>query len=269
MLNKGSNTAMASTKKSLVDTARIHGCASLLSVNSDSKTIKGVKEGFLTGVMYMMPDDQLCPMSELAGCREACLVTAGRAAFTPGIGQARAGRTAFFRKDRDAFMELLFREITGLVNKAAKQGLTPAIRPNGTSDINWSNVIHNGQTIFEAFPTVQFYDYTKSPSIIRAAAGESNWSVTASYSGASQKYAMLIKAAADKYGSNLAVVFRSADLPDTFMGKTVVNGDKNDLRFLDDANVVVGLKAKGQAKSDTSGFVVDADQYNSNLIMAA
>jgi len=260
---------MINTKKSLIDTARTHGCASLLSINSDSKTVKGMTKGYLTGVMYMMPDDQLCPMSEIAGCREACLVSAGRAAFTPGIGMARAARTDFFRKNRETFMELLFREIQGLINKADKKGLTPAVRLNGTSDINWANVIHNGQSVFEAFPNVQFYDYTKSPSIIRAAAGEANWSVVGSYSGASQKYAMMITAAANKYGANVAAVFRSAVLPATFMGKRVINGDETDLRFLDDPNVIVGLKAKGQAKKDGTGFVVDADQHNNQLIMAA
>jgi len=245
------------TKKHLVEVAKKHGCASLLSVGADSKTTKGTTKGYLTGVMYMMPDDQLCPMSREAGCREACLVTAGRAAFTPGIGMARAGRTAFFRNNREAFMELLIREINALVNKAEKQGMIPAVRLNGTSDINWANVTHFGKTVFEWFPNVQFYDYTKSPSIIRAAAGVDNWKVTASYSEASAKYAMLIKSAADKYGANLAVVFRDKDLPETFLGRRVINGDETDLRFLDNANVIVGLKAKGQAKKDDTGFVVD------------
>ena len=36
----------------------------------------------------------------------------------------------------------------------------------------------------------------------------------------------------------------------------VIDGDTDDLRFLDPTNVVVGLKAKGDAKHDTSGFVI-------------
>lgn len=259
----------SSTKKSLIETARSYGCASLLSVGSDSKTIKGEKYGYMTGVMYMMPDDVLCPVSRLAGCREACLVSAGRAAFTPGIGMSRAGRTRFYHADRDVFMELLMREIDTLVRKAERQGVTPAVRLNGTSDINWSNVTHNGLTVFEHYPNVQFYDYTKSPSIIRAAAGEDNWHVTGSYSEASDKYASMITAAADKYGSNVAVVFRDKVMPETYMGKPVVNGDKSDLRFLDDDGVIVGLKAKGEAKKDDTGFVIDATAKPSNIIAAA
>lgn len=256
------------TKKALVETAKTFGCASLLSVNADSKTIKGTKKGYLTGVMYMMPDDVLCPVAKLAGCREACLVSAGRAAFTPGIGAARAGRTRFFFGNREAFMLLLVTEIKALVRKAEKSGMVPAIRLNGTSDINWANVLHNGKTVFDLFPGVQFYDYSKSPSIIRAAASVNNWHVTASYSAASVKYSGMITAAADKYNANIAVVFRDGNMPATFLGRTVVNGDETDLRFLDESGVVVGLKAKGQAKRDASGFVVDIPQGRDLIAVA-
>lgn len=248
------------TKKSLVAIAKTYGCASLLSVNSDSKTIKGTKKGYLTGVAYLMPDDTICPVARLAGCREACLVSAGRAAFTPGIGAARAGRTRLFFGNRDVFMSLLIVEIKALVRKAEKSGMIPAIRLNGTSDINWANVTHNGMNIFEQFPTVQFYDYTKSPAIIRASTGVDNWHVTASYSAADAKYSSMITAAADKHNASIAVVFRNGNMPKTFLGRTVIDGDKTDLRFLDESGVVVGLKAKGQAKKDTSGFVVDIPQ---------
>lgn len=253
------------TKKALTAIAKTFNCASLLSSNSDAKTIKGVKYGFETGILYMMPDAKLCPMAKLAGCESACLVSAGRAAFTPGIGIARAGRTAFFHANREAFMELLLKDIQAVVNKAAKHGTTPAIRLNGTSDVNWSTIKHEGKTVFEHFPEVQFYDYTKSPSIVRSAAKIANWHVTASYSLASDKYANLTMESANKHGANVAVVFRTKNLPEWYLGRRVVDGDKSDLRFLDEDNVVVGLKAKGQAKKDDSGFVVDAD----NMIAVA
>lgn len=252
------------TKKELVAIAKSHGCSSLLSVNADSKTVKGLKKGYLTAVLYMMPNDNLCPVAKVAGCREGCLVSAGRAAFTPGIGMSRAGRTSFFENDRDAFMELLVRfEIPAVIRKAKREGMTPAIRLNGTSDVNWSNVCWQGKSVFEHFPEVQFYDYTKSPAIIRAAAGETNWHVTASYSEASDQYSFMIQAAASKYGANLAVVFRTKDLPETFLGRKVVNGDETDLRFLDEKGVIIGLKAKGKAKHDTSGFVIDTRKATS------
>jgi len=247
------------TRAQLVAIAKSYGCASLLSVSADSKTVKGLKKGFLTGIVYLMPDDKLCPMSALAGCREGCLVAAGRAATFQTIGKARAARTAFFRADRGAFMALLRLEIAAMIRKAERAGLTPAIRLNGTSDINWANVSDpaDGQTLFEAFRDTQFYDYSKSPSILRAAAGEPNWHLTASYSGANGQYRDLITAAARKYGANLAVVFRTKVMPAEFNGQRVVSGDETDLRFLDDKGVIVGLSAKGPAKKDRGGFVVD------------
>jgi hypothetical protein len=56
-------------------------------------------------------------------------------------------------------------------------------------------------------------------------------------------------------GGNVAVVFAGV-LPSAWQGYNVVNGDESDLRFLDKKNVVVGLRAKGDAKKDTTGFVV-------------
>ena len=55
-------------------------------------------------------------------------------------------------------------------------------------------------------------------------------------------------------GMNVAVVFK--EMPETYMGRVVINGDDTDLRFLDSKGVIVGLKAKGKAKKDTTGFVV-------------
>ena len=55
-------------------------------------------------------------------------------------------------------------------------------------------------------------------------------------------------------GGNVAVVFRD-QLPCTWKGYEVVNGDENDLRFRDKQGVIVGLIEKGMAKKDESGFV--------------
>lgn len=228
----------------------------LLSVGSDAKTVKGAKKGYMTGILYMMPTDQLCPMSIEAGCREACLVTAGRAAIMPGIGEARAERTRLFTENRSIFLEWLCAEIDSLKRKADKNGMIPVVRLNGTSDIDWNNVVVDGQTMFERYSDIQFYDYSKRPNVLRNAAGVPNYHVTASYSEVSDKYRDLITAAAGKYGANLAVVFDSKRMPEFWNGKRVINGDETDLRFLDETGVVVGLSAKGKAKKDTSGFVI-------------
>ena len=102
---------------------------------------------------------------------------------------------------------------------------------------------------------LQFYDYTKiQKRALKFARGEypSNYHLTYSLNEDNYDKAMQVL----EEGGNIAVVFRK-DLPDTFMGKKVVNGDLHDLRYLDPKNVVVGLKAKGKAKTDYSGFVMD------------
>jgi hypothetical protein len=50
---------------------------------------------------------------------------------------------------------------------------------------------------------------------------------------------------------------RGHELPESWRGVHVVDGDAHDLRFLDQHRfgLVVGLRAKGQAKKDKHGFV--------------
>jgi hypothetical protein len=55
---------------------------------------------------------------------------------------------------------------------------------------------------------------------------------------------------------NTAIVFRDVYDKATWQGYPVVDGDKDDLRFLDPkGGHIVALYAKGKAKKDTSGFV--------------
>jgi hypothetical protein len=246
------------TRKALQTIANEYACKSLLSIGSDSKTVKGEKLGVLTGILYMLPDDHICPVARLAGCREGCLVTAGRASIYQSIMQARQARSKFWYGNPDAFLSLLERDIESLQRKAKRKGMECAVRLNGTSDINWTRAkLANGQTLFERFADVQFYDYTKTPRIAKDSMSIGNYHVTLSFSGASQRYMDLVEKTAAETGCNMAVVFRTKYLPDTFRGRKVVNGDLTDLRFTDPSGVIVGLKAKGQAKKDASGFVID------------
>lgn len=243
------------TKKSLVDIASRFGCKSILGFDN-SKTMKGEKRGYTTAIAYLTPNTNLCPMSKRAGCFEGCLVTAGLAGVYQTIGKTRTARTKFFENDRENFVRLLKMEITTFVNRAIRNKVKPVVRLNGTSDINWAKIpVSNGKNIFEVFPNVIFYDYTKRLDIVRDSQDIPNWHVTVSYSEANQSYATSTLATADEFGANVAVVFLG-DLPSVYKGRRVVNGDLDDLRFLDDPNVVVGLSAKGKAKKDTSGFVI-------------
>ena len=225
-----------------------------LAIGNNTKTIKSDKGGeYLTAILYLAPADtvegvNLCPTAELAGCKSACLYSAGRGAFS-NVQAARIRKTIAFRDNPVAFVDTLADDIRKAQRKAGKLGVKLAVRLNGTSDIAWENQLgSNGLSLMDAFPETQFYDYTKLPTRKAPA----NYHLTASYSASNAKYAR--KAAATKH--NLAVVFRDA-LPAEYLGRKVVNGDKDDLRFLDPRGVVVGLLAKGKAKRDNSGFVVD------------
>jgi hypothetical protein len=108
------------------------------------------------------------------------------------------------------------------------------------------------RNIFTAFPEVQFYDYTKV--LGRKVKDISNYQLT--FSAADGNDADVTKAIAQGY--NVAVVFgikKTVAMPETYLGMTVFNGDQTDLRFLDPKSVIVGLYAKGKAKTDQSGFV--------------
>jgi hypothetical protein len=228
----------------------------LLSISADSKTIKGEKIGYLTGILYLAPANttkyNTCSMAHKAQCAVACLYSAGRGAFN-NVQQSRIDKTLYFYEARDEFMATLFKNIKALIKKAESKGLKPLVRLNGTSDIRWENVPFEGATIFEAFPNVQFYDYTKDANRKDL---PTNYDLTFSYSGVESFKPYVFKA--QSKGMRMAVVFRKeSTIPNTFKGISVVSGDNSDVRHLDDQGVIVGLYAKGTAKRDTTGFVVN------------
>ena len=253
----------------------------LLNIDANPKTIKGRRKGYVTAVLYLAPADssgtELCGMADIAGCKVGCLNTAGRggmaagnATFTAANGEAlpdnaiqkaRLARTDFYLSNRAGFMAQLVREIERAKRYARRKRKKLVVRLNGTSDIRWESVpcIRAGKphaNLFAAFSELQFYDYTKLPN--RKIAGIANYHLTFSYSHRDE-FAPIVARAVRFYGTavNFAAVFAKS-LPTYFLGRSVVNGDESDLRFLDTRGVVVGLVAKGRARRDTSGFVVPA-----------
>ena len=235
----------------------------LLGVGTNAKTVKGDGDEYLTAIVYMTPwkvsikgkTFNSCAMAEQAGCINACLNTAGRGAMN-SVQTARERKAQWFYSDRDGFMRQLMQDIAKFQNYCNKRGIQPVVRLNGTTDIRWELVKLDGYTIFELFPRVQFYDYTKIAN--RNTAHIENYHLTWSYSGASDSYAAMMKTALAR-GMNVATVFRKAFNAKTWQGLPVVDGDADDLRILDPkGGHIVALYAKGKAKKDTSGFVVDA-----------
>jgi hypothetical protein len=221
------------------------------------KLMKGEKQGYLSFVLHLAPADlsgkETCP-KRTAGCTAACLNTAGRGGMfkkgesTNAIQQARIRKTKMFFEQRDEFMKSLVADIKLGIKQAEKKNMIPAFRLNGTSDLAWEKYTVDGKNVFEMFPDVQFYDYTKVRG--RKVNQFTNYHLTFSKADGNDMDARLAASA----GMNVAVVFK--EMPETYLGRKVINGDDTDLRFLDEKNVIVGLKAKGKAKKDTSGFVV-------------
>ena len=232
---------------------------------SNHKTLKGESKGYMTFIMHLAPGSlsgfNVCPGAS-AGCLFSCLNTAGRGHMTP-IQDARIRRTRLFFEDRPTFMAKLVDEVSKGIRKAERKGLIPVFRLNGTSDIRWETVavpVVGGpdfRNIFEAFPHTQFYDYTKLSNRRNIPA---NYHLTFSRSESNDH---LIREAMDN-GMNVAVVFstkKNDDLPKfvpdgIYDPIPVVDGDETDLRFLDPTGCIVGLRAKGRARKDSSGFVV-------------
>jgi len=237
----------------------------LMFTNGNPKTDKNLKIESLK--KYWIKRLNLAPASisgfntcasASKGCREACLHEAGNPVFMPQKTLGRVNRTLLLFKDLARFKSMAAKEIRNHEINCKKHGLKPVIRLNTTSDIMFEKQKFN---FMQDFPNVQFYDYTKHFNrMIKYLRGElpKNYHLTFSRNEANDfQTTQVLKA-----GGNVAVVFRK-ELPKTYKGFKVINGDEHDLRFLDDKNVVVGLKdkltlnSKGKLDRDNSGFVVD------------
>jgi hypothetical protein len=214
---------------------------------SNTKTLKGESLGYRTYIMHLAPGMlsgfQVCA-SASSGCLKACLNLSGMGKFS-NVQDARIAKTKLFFEDRGAFLDKLVKEIQAAVKSSKKAGLIPVFRLNGTSDIRWENIPVRGyRNLFQLFPTIQFYDYTKHSNRKNI---PDNYHLTFSRSETNEDQILTVT-------YNTAVVFES--LPTTYLGLPVVDGTETDLRFLDPQGVIVGLVANGEGKKDTSGFVV-------------
>jgi len=213
----------------------------LLTVG-DAKTSKGELLGYKTHILYMIPYTQnskkinLCPHAS-AGCAAACLVGSGKGGVFSNVIQGRQNKTEYFLAERVEFLNQLVTEITKAIKKQKGKD-TPVFRLNGTADIRYEKFkIFEGKNIFELFPEVQFYDYTKN--YLRFDQNlPKNYDLTFSRSETNHDKAMEIL----KKGYNVAMVFD--EVPTEYEGYEVINGDEHDLRFLDKKGVIVGLKYK-------------------------
>jgi len=228
---------------------------SLLTTNT--KLNKSLKDGYKSFGIHLAPyklsGRNVCT-SASKGCSAACLFNAGYGAYDK-VKTARINKTIRFWENKQLFLQTLISEVETQVRRCSKNGYIPTFRLNLTSDLPWETMRINGKNIMQMFPHVQFYDYCKNMKrMLRFLTGKfpKNYHLTFSRSEENQSDCEIVAGC----GGNVAAVFLDK-LPETYMNRPVINGDINDLRFLDNKNVVVGLIAKGKkAKEDETGFVI-------------
>jgi hypothetical protein len=195
-------------------------------------------------------------------CRTACLTESGHNRIDVkknNINKARITKTKLFFEHRQFFMGWLVTEIEKAKYKADELGYRFSVRLNGTSDIEPTLFQYNNRVIFELFDDVKFYDYTKVVKRFGLLQFYPNYDLTYSFSG----YNMLqsLKLLSENKG-RVAMVFEGKQLPTTFMGYKVIDGDAYDMRYLDETGVIVGLKFKFvRNKIDTANnkFIIPMD----------
>lgn len=251
----------------------------IYSIDS-AKALKAQSFGYLNGIHYMAPHraagvGDLCGNAS-PGCINLCLgVYSGQAGIISDANdhdmegnaarKSRVQKARRFMQERAAYMCDLIRSTQLLVARAERMGMIPVARPNGATDIAWELIRIRavwaiefpfllpfvGKSLMEIFPDVQFVDYTKNPRRFDKPL-PANYSVT--FSRSELNHAACVELLAK--GVNVAICF-AGELPESWNGYPVIDGDKHDLRMLDPKGCVIGLAPKGRkAKRDESGFVV-------------
>jgi hypothetical protein len=191
-------------------------------------------------------------------CTEICLNCSGKGALS-SVQQARIRKTKrLIDTPHDFFWSLLCE-----MEKADRRDGwgSPVMRLNGTSDLPWDFI---APQLFTHFRHWRFYDYTKS--FQRANLQDLSWDITLSYSGHNWDECVRVLKMST---ARVAVVFdvpRGKPLPATYKGYRVIDGDKDDLRFLDPRGVIVGLRYKVVT---LNGKRMSASSWNSPFIVTA
>ena len=227
-------------------------------LSKGSTNAKTSKNDIKTFILYLAPHNlnykgiTLCKDASV-NCIKVCLYTAGMGIFS-NVQLSRINKANYFVSDKKAFLAQLLKEIKREIKKASDKNEKIAFRLNGTSDIDFLYLLDKHfdfNVDLLAYDKVYFYDYTKSLPRAKRYQNYRNYTLTFSKSEINQKETN----EALNLGINVAAVF-SNDLPKTYKGVKVVDGDKTDLEMIKHKKVILGLKAKGKARKDKSGFVI-------------
>jgi hypothetical protein len=227
-------------------------------LSKGSTNSKTAKNSIKTFILYLAPHNlnnkglTLCKDAS-NGCIASCLYSAGRGKFS-NVQSSRINKANYFVTDKKVFLTQLLKEIKREIKKASDKDEKIAFRLNGTSDVDFLYLL-NKNLDFDiellTYDKVYFYDYTKSIARAKRYKDFRNYTLTFSKSETNDKE---VKEALN-LGINVAAVFKD-NLPQKYKGVKVIDGDKSDLEMINHKNIILGLKAKGDAKKDTTGFVI-------------
>lgn len=204
-------------------------------LNQNLKLKKAAKFGINQFGLELLPHSlsgvNLCVASSKS-CRATCLVNSGHSGMKNSIAKKKY-RTDLFLNDKVNFISLLVGEITYL--ETVYKNIQ--IRLNVFSDIEWENIKYDNKNIFEHFPKIKFFDYTKIS--YRLKLDIKNYHVV--FSGQENNRHVWSKFL--NRNNQVALVFTK--VPETYHGYPVVSGDESDnLWQWKDRGVILGLKYK-------------------------
>jgi len=240
----------------------------LLSTNAKLEKQNGID--YLVAGLSMAPHGiggyQACE-SATSGCKSSCVLWFTGRTVMPKVRNAMIRRKQMFFEHRSGFLDLLRADINTIVRRAENRGLSPAVRLNVATDLDWSDFAAE-------FPNCTFYDYTKVRSRLLRSDWPPNYQLT--YSLNERSHGRTVQSQLER-GGNVAVVFSTryfpqrgliGDLPESWKlhGKhyRVIDGDRYDMRLreLDGSGIIVGLRFKGSLKrrqhAIENGFCIDA-----------
>lgn len=229
---------------------------------SNSKLEKGELSGYRTSHIRLAPGDksgyEVC-QNRTKDCLKYCVSESGNGNF-PNVKKAAITRTVMLFEEREYFMAQLDHELNGQLLKDKRDGFKTACRPNAFSDVKWEEIRDaNGLNLFERFPQITFYDYTKH--LFRDRTEYENYTLTFSFNGFNHNRCLQYL----RMGRNVAVPYQDKFMPEMFLGFETCDGDVNDLRFLDPSPRAVMLSAKGKLQGKDTPFLWEAPRALSEV----
>jgi len=212
------------------------------------KTMKSDKAflGYLTIELSLAPADvsgyQMCSRAKIAGCDQHCIGLFSGMNVVPRNMLSKVIKTIVLNEYPEIFHAKKDKELKLFVAKCEREKLKPVVRMNCYSDISWIATIRQ-------YPQIQFYDYTKVNGRLKFN-NLPNYDLTLSYYHNPKTGKNNLKQCLDylRKGGNIAFIY-GQDMPKTWNGFDVIDGDSTDLRFLDKKGLAVALYVKGDKAS--------------------